>query len=911
MGALNSLIKITGKAATKSSERALTNAVEKTTTKAITKMAEDFGTEAVSKGVTKALTKGGTSSSKAALSKLVKNASLSGAGKSSLATKSGSTLDGILGKSSGVSLPSAKKKTLRDYRTTIGDIVDETSMQDLADAGVNRKVLGNLKNIANEGAEINNSAFNNNALGVANKSNLPMLNREQYYYDTIGKVGNGNVSYNDIPEYMIGHLSNNVDKTRGNDSILRELFNDNESDLSELYDRYDRLAQANNQNRTLNRADVEMGLGVRNNPQEQSEIEQELADVLFGGKKNINVSSESSGRQNLKVQKPQAVGENVTITDTANTGVGNENALREEIASMRDKIGSTTGGAGMGGNGGGNTTTFASPEDDGFRIKLKNGETTNVRLNAGATGSTRQQRASRSLDDMTAKGMNATNKQYQKIVGKSNSIDGHYKTVAERMRAENIDQANVGAKAQSAVDGREVIKQQKGLLYAEANGVTIDLTGIDNTIGLSATQKRKLSELGLGLDEMLGGSSVVTPTQAEEIYKTLRDYAYNWSDSKDALTKMAGNACEKEAKAVQEIIDKTMDSINVDYKTPLVEFMAQNGEDPAYIRKIAAKTDFKFSDLRKDQSDWIAMSDLAGNKIKEEPTLNFFGVDTGVPNPFTKGAEKAKEKYYEKVAGGAGGSGAGGSSAGTGASGEANNINFTNVPAGNSRLQNILSRGKDVGLVGGGILGGLLLGGGGSGSDTGSAGTLGDMLQAQNAGVGSASTINDPYSQMTIGGYTYDQLEQGYMAALQAGDSPAAKLIQEMIGMLDDKIARYKDQNSSSTANSNSKSAVNVLSQLYSLYGDIKGGTGPIQGNVTNALNTVTGGGYNTEANTYWQVAQGSLGKMIKGMGDTGALSEGDQQRALKMIPNITDTREAAEAKFKALYQILSGAAQV
>ena len=40
----------------------------------------------------------------------------------------------------------------------------------------------------------------------------------------------------------------------------------------------------------------------------------------------------------------------------------------------------------------------------------------------------------------------------------------------------------------------------------------MDLSNIDNTIGLSATQKRKLAELGLGLDDMLGGNGIVTPT---------------------------------------------------------------------------------------------------------------------------------------------------------------------------------------------------------------------------------------------------------------------------------------------------------------------------------------------------------------------------------------------------------------
>ena len=201
-----------------------------------------------------------------------------------------------------------------------------------------------------------------------------------------------------------------------------------------------------------------------------------------------------------------------------------------------------------------------------------------------------------------------------------------------------------------------------------------------------------------------------------------------------------------------------------------------------------------------------------------------------------------------------------------------------------------------------------MLGGSGSGSSDASlnGGALGDMLNAQNMeNQQDMAQGVDPYYGMTIGGYSYDQLEQGYMAATMAGDGDAAKLILNMMGMLEDKADRYAKANESKDKPNNTSSAVNVLSELYNLYGDIKGGTGPVAGYATNFLNNITGGGYNTEANTYWQVAQGALGKLIKGMGDTGALSEGDQKRALQMIPTITDTREAAEQKFKALYQIL------
>ena len=737
--------------------------------------------------------------------------------------------------------------------------------------------------------------------------------------------------YEDVPDYMKGHL---VNANRGgelnainNDDVLKELFGD-DIDLNDGYAKYEELASSDNDfNKVYTPENVDWGLSMRGEAKKNA-IEQDFADRLAGAKE-IPVEKITSGKKNIPVNRPTEM-----VTDAVEeTAPAVENpALAEEIASLREKIGAKEPVA-AGGMGGGSINT--APTDvagsEGFNIKLKNGQPTNITVGAGPVGSSKQQRAFRKLDDMTAKSLNANAKQYKGLMEKSGSIGGHYKTVAERARKEAIDQANISQKAQTALALREDIKQQ-GLQYAERNGVTIDLTGIDNTIGMSATQKRKLAELGLGLDDMLGGSSVVSPTQAEEIYKTLRDYAYNWSDSKDALTKMAGNACEKEANAVRDAIDNAMDNINIDYKTSLLEQAAENGEDPAYLRAIAGKGDFKFSDLRKDQSDWIKINDLAGNKIKAEPTINILGIDTGINNPFTAGGDKIKEKIYERQAYGAGGAGAGvgggsGTPGGTGVppTGTEGPINFETVGGQPSKLRGLLSRGKDVGLVGAGILGGLMLGGNGGGQPTAGGQTLADVLQGnqmqqQQAQMGSMAGEGygtDPYAGMTVGGYTYDELAGGYARALQAGDASAAESIAKLMGIIEDKATatlnrqKYESSLDSNSGNTNSASAVNVLSNLYDLYNNIKGGTGPIAGNITNALNAITGGGYNTEANTYWSVSRGALGKMIKGMGDTGALSEGDQKRALQMIPNITDTREAAEQKFMALYNILSGAAQM
>lgn len=806
---------------------------------------------------------------------------LTGAGLSTLAKGAGSTLDGLLGRSSGIILPNAEKPVAADLAKEFEkSALAKTAKQELAErAGRNSDLLFDMDDsndlswhIANDIEKGAKDYYKGDPLyeqlhEIATKQDV----RPDIYGEDGSLIsGRTDIDYNTLTPQERADIAKNANES---DMLLRgeapQL--ESETDIDP------------NQMRMIDQVSAPKETKIEIT---QPRTRKKNIDVVLGNKEaKIEAPTSTPGVEDVVAESPK----------TSNP------ALADEIAELKARVGSAGGGM----RGGGTPTATAAPDygglgNSGFNVKLKNGETTNISLQNSATGSTKQQRAARKLDDMTAKSMNASAKQYRGLVGKSGSIDGHYKTVAERIRAEKIDQANVADKAQAALSLREEIKQE-GLKYAEKSGVTMDLSNIDNTIGLSAAQRRKLAELGLGLDDMLGGSGAVTPTQAEEIYKTLRDYAYNWSDSKDAITKMAGNACEKEAEAVRKIIDNTMDNINVDYKTALIEGAANNGEDPTYLRKLAGKTDFKFSDLRKDQSDWIAMSDLAGNKIKDEPTLNVFGMDTGAPNPFTAGAEKIKEKIYERQAygGGAGNNGSGGGTTPPiDEAGAENHINFTTAENKPSALGKLFGNAKDIGLVGAGLLGGIALGGG---SD--SAGPTDYSAPEPSA---KPEAEQDPYSTLTIGGYNYQQLEDGYAMAMQAGDTKAAQMIGSMLNLLTDKIKRVEKSNkanSSGTA-SKQKAALNVLSSLMKNYK----AQGPIGGNITSVLNTLTGGAYSPNTAAYDSGSRGALGTVIKALGDSGALSEGDQKRALELLPRTTDSEAAAKMKYQQLVQILRGA---
>lgn len=901
MAVTNAIIKAGEKALTKGSEKA----IEKATTKAITKATE----QAVNKAITKSVTRG-----------------LTGAGMSSLAPKAGSTLDGILGRSSGLTLPETKVAPISiaseaekvfpgENISTIGGMINKFKGSNLdkiyKNKGLSKESYDTIRNGAREIAEINNPLEQLNTYGVSSKSNLPTLNRQQYYEDTIGSLRrpdgtkNPYVSGRDVPDYMKNHLAN--DTQVGNDKILREFFgdHDNSKDLNELYEMYENLAQGPNASEIYTPENIDAGIQLMG--EEGKKAEQDFAERLFRGKKDIAISGGSSPAKNVKVSRPKST-------------LGVEDAVAETNAPIADftpniiEPKTATGGAGMG-NGGGTPTTTASPDfgglgDSGFNVRLKDGKDIDIKLKQPLGKSEiKRNRAIRNLDDEWAKGLNATKKQYGEVVAKSRSAYNGYKTPAEMARLNGISLDNINETPQAVVDAFE--KRKLNIeKYAEDRGVNVRLDNLDLT-NIEPATKATMKMQGIDPDK-IKYTGVASPLEAETLYKDLRNRAMKTTDGDRAV------AYNTMADYVRNQIDNTMDNLNIDFSAEMSEALGEalgQNADRRYLRGIATNKNLKFSDLRREQADWIKVGNLSGNPMKKEPTINIFGVDTGVNNPLSSGAEKIKEKIYERQAygaGGAGGNNTGGGVPPLGGSGAENNINFTTVGGGTGTLGSLLGKAKSAGLVGAGILGGMALGGGGGGSSSGST----DFASmGYNPMVAEPTEEIDPYETMTIGGYTYNDLEAGYMAAIQAGDSDAAKLIQNMMGMLDDKVSRYyttqKNSSSSSSSSSSSgsiagkqKAALNVLSGLMQNYQS----QGPIGGRFTQFMNALTGGGYAPGIAAYDSGAQGSLGTIIKALGDTGALSEGDQRRALELLPKTTDSEQAAKMKYQQLIQILQGA---
>ena len=153
-------------------------------------------------------------------------------------------------------------------------------------------------------------------------------------------------------------------------------------------------------------------------------------------------------------------------------------------------------------------------------------------------------------------------------------------------------------------------------------------------------------------------------------------------------------------------------------------------------------------------------------------------------------------------------------------------------------------------------------------------------------------------------------IANGMNLALAAGD---IKAYNQLADLYQTAYKMYELQNPQSktsqmsTAEKNQiaklESAGTALDELESLYKKAGGGQGIIGGNIANFLG---GLGLNSDVNTYNQLAQGLINQIGAAIGKTDSLNtEGEVQRALSLVPKITDDNQTAMNKLSTLRQLL------
>lgn len=502
-----------------------------------------------------------------------------------------------------------------------------------------------------------------------------------------------------------------------------------------------------------------------------------------------------------------------------------------------------------------------------------------------------QQIAKNEFDDyLTSLGATPTlrkqmaNEAYNGVLGKTG--------MANRFKTLNVDLANVADKSATGLNAYG--KVMNNLYdYMDNAGVGVDLSGLQKTGSklFTKAQKNRLLQSGLDIDDVLKGT--VSANQANDLYKLSRELSlkYKKAGVNNAIDGAIGDQLKTFATQIRDKLDETASTVSKSFglKQQLVD-AANSIDDIEVARALSGMADdaITASTVRSEMAPYMKMKDFIGLQAPKEKTLNVIGIDTGVANPLPKLSKSAKNTALKAK----------------------------------SALQTENGKNAAIALGAGGLglLGGLLAGGNNGGNQNiGNMSTLGALtgdsdvvyggngINTQVGGKnGSTATIGGNNDELTLGGYSYDDLENAYVSAIMAGDSGAADVIADMIGMLDAKTKRQESNKTKSGTAQKQQAAMDILNTLM---GNFQA-QGPISGTFTNILNSLTGGNYNYQAANYNEQSRGSLAMIIKALGDSGALAEGDVERAMGLIPQITDSEQKAYDKYQNLMSMLQSAGQ-
>jgi hypothetical protein len=497
-----------------------------------------------------------------------------------------------------------------------------------------------------------------------------------------------------------------------------------------------------------------------------------------------------------------------------------------------------------------------------------------------------QQIAKNEFDDyLTSLGASKTLRQdmakstYNGVLGKTPMVN--------RFKTLNVDLANVADKSAA---GKNAYGKVMGNLfdYMDNAGVGVDMSGLQKTGSklFTKAQKNRLLQSGLDIDDVFKGT--VSANQANDLYKLSRDLSlkYKKAGVNNAIDGAIGDRLKTFASQIRDKLDETASTVSKSFglKQQLID-AANSVDDIEAARALSGLTEDKItaSLARAEMAPYMEMENFIGLQAPQAKTLKVLGIDTGATNPFPK-VSKAVQKGALKAKGAL-------------------------------QSENGKAAAAALGAGGLGLLGGLLAGGNGGEQNMGNTSTLGaltgnsDVVYGGNGinnqlGGGNATTsaLGGNNDGLTLGGYSYDDLENAYVSAIMAGDSGAANVITDMIGMLD---AKTKRQQTTGTSQKQ-QAAMDILNTLM---GNFQA-QGPIGGTFTNILNGLTAGNYNYRTANYNEQAKGSLSMIIKALGETGALAEGDVERAMGLIPQITDSKEKAADKYQQLMAMLQSAGQ-
>lgn len=166
--------------------------------------------------------------------------------------------------------------------------------------------------------------------------------------------------------------------------------------------------------------------------------------------------------------------------------------------------------------------------------------------------------------------------------------------------------------------------------------------------------------------------------------------------------------------------------------------------------------------------------------------------------------------------------------------------------------------------------------------------------------------------QVSPGQQQLERISNAMEMALNAGDLSAYNQLASLYS------TAYKMYGSEAEANSSTtklnatqqgnlaklKAAGSAIDRLESLYAQAGGGQGRLGGGIAE---TLAGMGMNSNVSAYNTAARGLINQIAAAVGKTDSLNtEGEVQRALDLVPKITDTKEEAQIKLQSLREMLN-----
>lgn len=178
--------------------------------------------------------------------------------------------------------------------------------------------------------------------------------------------------------------------------------------------------------------------------------------------------------------------------------------------------------------------------------------------------------------------------------------------------------------------------------------------------------------------------------------------------------------------------------------------------------------------------------------------------------------------------------------------------------------------------------------------------------QDPSMGQGDAQQATNPL------GYSSDELAQGLMKALAAGDTASAQQLNQMyeLAMQYEQSAgggTQKLNSAQATAAAKAANGEAALTDIEALYEQAGGGQGLIGGTLKNIAGSTN---LSSEAGAYNDQLAATARMIARAMGETGAGSDADAKAYISRLPQLTDSPERAKIKLDALRRQLKAAQQ-